>query len=778
MLGSHRQRLSGFTLIEGVLSIVILSFIGIMMAQFVLGHGRASTAARRASKAATLMEMVMEQYRASSSVNFQTLTQLDSLDVSPAQFFKTTDNLGAEGFDITTQALYSTDRSSCTVVATIRWHEGGQEKILVRNKGLVPQNVLPAGADVRVVVTANGVGVPGLSVSARSVNGNSLAVTTDNDGMALLRTVMPGTSVPIQITSTLEDYNTSTGNEPGYYADVNNQFSTTVTTYSVIAMDRLNVLPIDNFHRAGRIYGQLINSDDSNNIAGMQISLGTTNYVYYAGGLRQCGKDISLCAVTTDASGNFAFNNVIPAAFDLYADGKTGTAPSVAPGDAGFQYGYVNSVPWSYTASDWVYSSYPSVVANPTVRRMGWVKITPTFNTAPVGEDVLVRANFPKNRIWKIGKSCEDKTDASGTVTWYNVIASNQPVEFLAVKDPPPTLGYFYSQNWTCTGNCYAKRNDIDLPMEGGYFLTGLVKDDPANPPSNVDNITISANFELKNVWSAEGTTANTGDFSVGFFTPLVSANYSGDPLIPSQVYLNLTKPDFMVAATVQGQTIDADTNQPAPNVYLDTRTGATPIIQSDSLGNFTLTEFPYSAEFQTYIYCDPAIFACKPVVSATDLTQRDVTTNTGVGRAKIVNPDPEMGGYVVNNIYWRSISAGTVRTDAIMQVTLKKYQIAGVVTDAQLAQPVAGMQIRDAYTDQVVATTQSDGSYSGWFTVTNRSSSNPGRVSLRIAGQVVGGRNYPAISAINITIPSYPNPNAVPLAQNISYFSGSGNGI
>jgi type II secretory pathway pseudopilin PulG len=779
---SQRRGVGGFSLVEAIAAILILSLAGSLAARFMLSTGRAVTQVRRLTQASGLSQSVFEQYTSHAAADFYNLAALNATHKDPKDFFQSRDNLGFDGLKITSRADYADDKSSCTVQVAIEWQQGPELKTYEASKAFFPQNAFPLGAEVQVEATANGAGVPGLSVSAPSVKAGSTTATTDGNGVAPLHGVLPGSGIAVQVNSTLVDYDVPAA-APGYYVPNGaTGYSTLFTTYTTIEATHLNVVPVTAFVPTGQIIGRVVNDDDPAVVGGLTVSLDSNALphpaVFRGGAFHNCGLDLQSCSVKTQADGSYHFNNVVPSSVVIYADGALGSVPMLKPGDAGFHYGYTNPLAWAYESPrDWTVGPVPTLSATLHIRRMGWMTVTPTYNGGPLAAGSTIQAwvSYPSRITYDHHYETESQPRQSSS--FYNVVLSTvTPITLMAESDAAPA--YYGLLNWSCSGSCMAVNNDIALPMRPGYTLRAQLEDKASPPLADLSNIKISPDQFINA--PPQALSDHDGWVALDRFSPLMGRTYySGDDRTPSLVGFVLSRADLLIPATLNGRTIDADTGATAPHVNLNVY--ADPgIIQSDGDGQFTVNRFQYYEEVKPYVAC-PAVpgDTCYPAKNKDDTRVVTIRIDTSGGVARIGDPKPcPMGGSVVTNLYRHQIKIGQTISNLTMTAALKMYQVRGIVTEAATEQPVRGMQILDAYTNALAATTGADGSYLGWFTVVGRSAAERGYVSLRTVAQTVGGHTYSAISALRLTIPPNPDPNTVPLVKDLRFNEGAGGGI
>ena len=117
------QNSSGFTAIEAVVSIVILSIVGLLIGRTFLQTGHSAIHSKESRKAAALSDMVLEQYSAYAQQDYANLESYDRNEVSPQAFFGTKDNLGYDNLRITTHTQHQESGGSLVTVK-ISWGGG------------------------------------------------------------------------------------------------------------------------------------------------------------------------------------------------------------------------------------------------------------------------------------------------------------------------------------------------------------------------------------------------------------------------------------------------------------------------------------------------------------------------------------------------------------------------------------------------------------------------------------------------------------------------------
>src|SRR5258706_8450501 len=114
---------TGFTAIETVVSILILSIVGLMIGQTLLQSSHSAVKSSESKHAAALTEMVFEQYTAYAAQDYSNLTSYDRDHIAPMDFFGTRDNLGYDNLRITTHTEPKANGGSLVTVM-ISWGRG------------------------------------------------------------------------------------------------------------------------------------------------------------------------------------------------------------------------------------------------------------------------------------------------------------------------------------------------------------------------------------------------------------------------------------------------------------------------------------------------------------------------------------------------------------------------------------------------------------------------------------------------------------------------------
>ena len=119
----------GFTAIEAIVSIVILSIVGLLIGHTFLQSSQSAVKSRESQGAAALSDMVLEQYSAYAAQDYSNLASYDRDRVTPQAFFGTKDNLGYDNLRITTHAQPQ-DSGGSLVTVKISWGGGSDKESL------------------------------------------------------------------------------------------------------------------------------------------------------------------------------------------------------------------------------------------------------------------------------------------------------------------------------------------------------------------------------------------------------------------------------------------------------------------------------------------------------------------------------------------------------------------------------------------------------------------------------------------------------------------------
>src|SRR5258706_6167351 len=190
----------GVSLIETLFAVVLISAVGVIMADLLHKNTINLAWNRQTRKAAALADMVLEKYDYLASVQFATLEQLNQSTAPVSAFFATgNNNQGYDGMYLTTVADPTAADGSRKLTVKIAW--GGQtaSQTFTMTKTLTPGTGVMGGAPVHVyVLDLTGTGIPGFEVRAmhhynpaylNAVGTNEEIAFTDANGYAVLNNV-------------------------------------------------------------------------------------------------------------------------------------------------------------------------------------------------------------------------------------------------------------------------------------------------------------------------------------------------------------------------------------------------------------------------------------------------------------------------------------------------------------------------------------------------------------------------------------------------------------
>jgi prepilin-type N-terminal cleavage/methylation domain-containing protein len=368
----------GFTIIETMMAVMILSLACVTGSQLLLRTTQRVTQANMTKKAATLGEMVLEKYNSVATQNYTLLGNTNVTKESAKDFFQTADNMGYDGLTITTLASYSTNKSSCTLTTKVEWTAGGQQKSLVFTKLFSETMPVAGGGALQIwakipcgsYTSTNDIiaycpGLQGLSISGPASNpGGVIQGVTDSQGGVVLQGLMLGDSIPITVGSVAPtDYTVplGAGFRQGYYAVNNGQYVYSMVYNNPISATSLKMLPITNFRAAGIISGTLTNQTSGGPVSGLQVSLQSGARAAFGNNYLQAGTNFQPTTIT-DAGGHYAFSNVVTdSVVGLSVDGLAGSDPWIALSSPSYVQGYAGAAPYSVATSQWP-SSIPPIV--------------------------------------------------------------------------------------------------------------------------------------------------------------------------------------------------------------------------------------------------------------------------------------------------------------------------------------------------------------------------------------------------------------------------------
>jgi prepilin-type N-terminal cleavage/methylation domain-containing protein len=114
----------GFTIVETVLAVAILSIVGLVIGEVFTRANRMAENIRQSERAVALADMVLEQYNAYAARQYDRLPAFDCTRVKPHDFFATTDDFGYGSLDVTTRAEPHSEDSYTRVTVRVSWGGG------------------------------------------------------------------------------------------------------------------------------------------------------------------------------------------------------------------------------------------------------------------------------------------------------------------------------------------------------------------------------------------------------------------------------------------------------------------------------------------------------------------------------------------------------------------------------------------------------------------------------------------------------------------------------
>jgi Tfp pilus assembly protein PilV len=807
----------GFSLLESFIAVILISVVGIVVAELARRNTMNLVWNRQMRKAAALADMVFEKYDYLASVSFNTLDQFNQSTATPSTFFVTgNNNQGYDGMYITTVAGPVTTNGNRQVTVTITWGAQTPQQTFQLIKNVAPGSGNTGGAPVYVYVLNNsGVGIPGFEVRAaheynptyvNSIGTNEVIGFTDNNGYVVLNNVSTDPTLqpmPVYARKPGSDASISQASPnfvPGYYVSPNATWNNKTVNVSQTSANTVNFdMRNNDFRPLASLNGTLSNVGGTviNNML-IRLTANATN------GSSSTITTPGTWNTYTSLTGYYEFNNIAPGAIGLNVLGHEGSDPTVPntpspPFDQGY-VGFVanpvvSSAPWFIPMSmgdpALSISSYPV-----TVRPLGSLYLTSTdkYSGVPVAS-TTVSFRWPDIGYGDRGHTKSEMTSGpnGNVLQLFNMFAvDNQPIQFSASvpANGCTNLGYSlnnYTQNVWATIN---PPNNVNLPMIGGAEITGTVTDAASNPLGNMRvSVPGSGGGGGGSISATTSATPPVGAFTLCGVTPDTSTIRTW-PLVP-----------FTIASQAGGLTIDGtftgsviDSNYPSQTVpgmtivplfgggggggggfstYVhniscasdpNPTNTASDVIISNSLGGYgPVCEYiPGSGTVNQTVTGGPVVWNAGNVVFSTNSMTGGLTINTTdysvtqSSRILVAN-----GGSYSYNI----------------NVNLIEQEVSGVLTDAKSGFGIPGMNFDpcSGCTGQGVlrtcpVTTDAIGNYGPvWVCVTGRSNSNPGSVSVTVPNGLVAGNGVAYTGNTNtgnVTSPATPN---TPVSINFS---------
>ncbi len=800
---AHRvQSQKGVSLVEIMLTVGLIMTVMIFTSNILANSLRSTTRNAQKQKVSKLAEMVFEQYGAFSAHEFGKLASRNVTNAIPMVFFHTSDNLGFDGYAITTSAAYSGPNNGlCDITLDIAWLQDGDARTerFVRRYSESNEIYTGAAAEVYVKIPCNGLtdtqeiiatcpGISSMTVMALGASGSPVTGLTDHTGRLLLSQLAPITANPIVVSAPAYSSYTIRMSDPNYaplfFARtkpeinfVDGQPITSISTTVALSPSVPNTLLFTDFHQASRITGRVINDSDPADVAGKDVSIGETNAAF-VGSIDQCyssNMSIGNCVVKTDAFGNYEFNNITTwqatsadAYFKLVTLNTRGSRPDIQPGNPLFAYGQIGSV--ESVSSLMTHPYPPEFVQDVHMKLRGWVRFDLSVSGAPFPGGVLKIQNSSADDGWgsrfprDFGITPLDTisltADASGVVRAYNLREKCT----VNVYDP---IDLDHPSNWVLwecvSGDCF-RENPVAVEMNA-FALNGTVVD-LRFPPRLLGRAIIKVQGERDVATTTEwihysSATVNDDGTSISVQGIDPGLSQSG-PTFNVTVSLSTTSFSFP-GITVSGNITDVDTGEPAvhASVRLNSNGPVPPFwnLKTDTSGHYdfgpkTIYWKTPSAGYQ--ISCDVVTRLCS--FSAPTANYQVDTSQTSV----LLEQDLSVSaGYrVIENNGTVSETSSAVNINA--QAKLKTYQVIGTVRDKITGGVLPDVSVEDGAGDSNLSSVS--GTFSLWARVEGRTTGEPGTVTVRVGNQVVNGVSYTGAEYV-LPIPSPADPD-VPLTQ------------
>jgi Tfp pilus assembly protein PilV len=580
LLAHHRQ--AGFTLVETLLAIMMISVVGILGSRSILSTTLSVSTLNNQRKAATLSEMIFQQYNSYVAQNYNGLESYNKTNVEPSVFFGSPNNMGFDGIYVTTVADYSTNHSTATIKLTLSWKEGGKTKSSDFLKTYAQKSELGSGV-VQVyvkapcsgytdpaLIMANCPGLSNFTISAPTPSGANLTGTTDATGSLLLRGVNVGASVSITVTAPTPSVYTvakgAAGFVQGYYmVDPKNPQNYLLTSDfpMSVQLGQTDQLLITTFLPAGSVTGQVTNISSVSPTPitdNERIDL-HSGFVATAAGFTSCSK-ILPCSTTTQG-GKYAFYNVVTStSVSVVPYGTMGSAPLIQPTDPAFHWGTLAAPGFDNVVivpTDWSSTTPPTVTRDISLQVLGWFNLT----TVSVSNPALVVPNFPinfndqaLNPIYTNNVHSDSPTDANGHISLYNVVYYTGNLgffQFYGVQQPFGSNAGAMVQQFGASSAAIGAGTSLQLPVYPGYTLRGSITD--SNSTNNCAKKLTMWGPNFFNTAQPNVTTDNAGNFTYLGFYP---ANYWGSigTVDPTNfiAYINVQNLDFRRSKSTAGR--------------------------------------------------------------------------------------------------------------------------------------------------------------------------------------------------------------------------------
>jgi type II secretory pathway pseudopilin PulG len=793
----------GFTLIEALLSVALISIVGLVGSRSLLNITRSTAMQTKNAKVSALAEMVFQQYNSYSAQNFNLLQNFNVTNETPAAFFHKADNFGYDNILITTLAEYAANRSTATITLNLSWIQAGVLRSSATFIKTYTESAQRAGGavDVYVKIPCNGLvdpaeiaaqcpGAQGFSVLAPTFNGSNAPVTTDADGHALLGNVALGAAVQIQFTApTPSSYTIPVGSPnfvQGFYVvDAWNHYVLTTKIPTSVTAGTLNRMVVTDFIRAGTVTGAVVSDQAVTpvpSLDGLKIEI-QKGYVATDAGYSSCAS-IPPCTVYSK-DGTYFFSNVISTTTSIMPEGRIGSDPTIQPSNPVFNWsmiasgGYDSS--YSISAAEWQLHTPPQVTKDLHFSVLGWLELTTVLKSDPsqIVPNFPVSCYYENGVPWEQGQpidmnfpwSASATSDSAGKLKLYNIAynAGSRDIFYDSTKPPSATENGGSISVWGPAR--VGAATVFSLPVQSGYELRGYIHD--ANPNAN-----LALNLGMTG-WGLNGgaRTNGSGYFSYRGFRPTMDSY--DDPLmsdaqVPFPSAINFASTSQMTTVQIAVHTVDRALGTPAPHAGVWVWGGTQPdqYFTSDANGtlNIPTIQVPFFTGLWGNVVCDNTTLVCSLCDSSSSCSAAGPQTFDIDSRSTKVLFNPTQ--YNALSTGYHYISPQYVATDGTtgiasgnITVTLDLQQVEGNLVDS-LGRPVPGMHVLYDSSMGTMAYTDGNGHFGPvWMPVSGRSGAGQfGHILLQIGAQQGYDNTSYTVQLAAQDDPSTPIPVTIPL--------------
>jgi prepilin-type N-terminal cleavage/methylation domain-containing protein len=776
----------GFSLLETLVAVVLISVVGVIVGQLLQRNTMNMVWNRQTRRAAALADMVIEKYDFLATTSFSTLDQFNQNATAPSAFFSSGPNSqDYADMRITTVASLPNADGSRKLDVAIQWGTGGPQQTFRISKYLAAGTGDPGGAPVYVtVLDESGHGVPGFEVRAahhynpaytNNIGTNEVIGYTDASGAVTLNNVAVAAALqPMEISARRPG---SDSNVPksdpefvqGYYVPPTGTWNVKTLT---VKQTNANAVTYDmrhnDFVRMGSISGTLVNNYGSAAYMNLQL---IANGVW---GDEQLVESQGWYDVETAPDGHYEYNNLAAGSAAITVRGHGGSDPTIPPGP-NFDQGYVGiggngSAAYIYQMT---LASPPPDIANYNlqVRPLGSLNLTAQDPNGVLLPGATVSFVWPELGWGDRGNLWTGSTDTNGGIRLYNLFPGDSvPTAFTGTYAPTSCAnpgGYVYDYMVNCSAG---QDNGVTLRLNAGGTFQGQVTTLSGTP---LDQYQVS-------VTGLNGSIVSTLTDAGGNFT--LCGVGSGNALYPSWPTVTFTLLDLStrrITATMSGKAVDRNYSAVTlPNVTIgpastlknsymhnvacatDPNPGNTTsdAITTDASGNFgpICTYAPDQGTANKKVVGGPSTWT---LISALAIDNLSLSESLEV-LSTYYSPTATTVNATSGNTY----GGLTVKGKLIM------HRVTGTLRDAMTTTPLAGIQFdpcmdvcNSPANTSCPVTTATGGTFGPIdLCVLNRSSSNPGKLSVTVPSGVIPTNNTIVYSGalVNTNLTS----NATPL--------------